>query len=72
MDTDSPSWIGQSRHRINRLGLYLSRQGGMIVWSVEEFLQALGCTRSLASLRGLLQLKLRTYQASAGFSALAH
>jgi hypothetical protein len=60
------------RHRINRLGLYLSRQGGMIVWSVEEFLQALGCTRSLASLRGLLQLKLRTYQASAGFSALAH
>ncbi|MEY9906098.1 hypothetical protein ABIA35_002315 [Catenulispora sp. MAP12-49] len=55
------------RYRINRLGLYLSRQGAMITWSVEEFLQSLGCTRSLASLRGLLQLKLRGHRTPAGF-----
>lgn len=57
------------RYRINRLGLYLSRQGAMITWSVEEFLQALGCNRSLASLRGLLQLKLRGRRTFADFPA---
>ena len=59
----------EDRFGINHLGLYLSRQGAMITWSVEEFLQALGCSRSLASLRGLLQLKLRGHQSLADVPA---
>jgi len=48
------------RYRIDRLGLYLSRQGGLIVWEVEEFLTALGARHTLANLRTLLQHRLRT------------
>jgi AAA domain/UvrD-like helicase C-terminal domain len=47
------------RYRITRLGLYLSRQGGMITWDVEEFLTALGASHTLANLRSLLQHRLR-------------
>lgn len=48
------------RYRINRLGLYLSRQGGLITWEVEESLTALGARHTLANLRTLLQHRLRT------------
>jgi len=47
------------RYRIDRLGLYLSRQGAMITWSVEEFLEALGARHTLRNLRSLLQYRMR-------------
>jgi hypothetical protein len=40
---------------INRVGIYLSRQGGMITWSVDEFLHSLGARTSLNNLRTLLK-----------------
>jgi hypothetical protein len=43
------------RYGIDRVGLYLSRQGGLVVWSVADFLQRLGATRSLAELRARLR-----------------
>jgi AAA domain/UvrD-like helicase C-terminal domain len=48
------------RYRITRLGLYLSRQGGMIAWDVEDFLTALGASHSLANLRSLLRHRIRS------------
>jgi AAA domain/UvrD-like helicase C-terminal domain len=43
------------RYAIERVGLYLSRQGALVVWSVPDFLQRLGATRSLAGLRERLR-----------------
>ena len=48
------------QYRINRVGLYLSRQGGLITWDVDEFLTHLGARHSLANLRTLLRHRLRT------------
>ncbi|MFI9006109.1 UvrD-helicase domain-containing protein [Actinosynnema sp. NPDC053489] len=45
-------------YRIDRVGLYLSRQGGLVVWSVEEFLGKLGATAPLAVLRDRLRAHL--------------
>ncbi|HEV2636138.1 MAG TPA: UvrD-helicase domain-containing protein [Actinocrinis sp.] len=44
---------------IDRVGLYLSRQGGMITWPVDEFLHSLGATMPLDRLRGALRRHLR-------------
>ncbi|MGH3693138.1 MAG: UvrD-helicase domain-containing protein [Pseudonocardiaceae bacterium] len=43
--------------KIDHLGLYLSRQGGLITWSAEKFLRRLGTTTPLPQLRA----KLRTH-----------
>ena len=47
------------RYGIDRVGLYLSRQGGMITWDVGEFLRSLGAKTSLRNLRLLLKRHLR-------------
>lgn len=44
---------------IDRLGLYLSRQGGLITWSTEEFLRRLGTTTPLPQLRAKLRKHLQ-------------
>ncbi|MER6122999.1 UvrD-helicase domain-containing protein [Streptomyces sp. NPDC001795] len=44
---------------IDRVGLYLSRQGALITWSVPEFLNALGARVPLPQLRTLLRDHLR-------------
>jgi hypothetical protein len=44
---------------IDRVGLYLSRQGALIVWSVEELLRLLGATGGVTDLRGRLRDHLR-------------
>jgi hypothetical protein len=44
---------------INRVGLYLSRQGGLITWSVQEFLNQLGATTPLPQLRAMLRQHLQ-------------
>ena len=54
------------RYRVNSLGLYLSRQGGLITWDVDEFLTALGARHTLANLRTLLQHRLRGAPTRAG------
>ncbi|MFI9296656.1 ATP-dependent helicase [Streptomyces gardneri] len=46
-------------YRIDRVGFYLSRQGGLITWSVTEFLGALGARASLPALRAALRDHLR-------------
>ncbi|MFJ2607949.1 UvrD-helicase domain-containing protein [Streptomyces sp. NPDC087425] len=50
---------------IDRVGLYLSRQGALITWSVPEFLTALGARVPLAELRTLLRNHLRRPRRSA-------
>ena len=47
---DYDDWYG-----IDRVGLYLSRQGALIVWSVEDFLRRLGATVPVKDLRSLLR-----------------
>ncbi|MFM9499795.1 UvrD-helicase domain-containing protein [Streptomyces galilaeus] len=44
---------------IDRVGLYLSRQGALITWTVPEFLAALGARVPLPQLRTLLRNHLR-------------
>ncbi|WUI03918.1 UvrD-helicase domain-containing protein [Spirillospora sp. NBC_00431] len=44
---------------INRVGLYLSRQGALITWNVEDFLHRLGTTAPLPLLRRRLRSHLR-------------
>jgi hypothetical protein len=44
---------------IDRVGLYLARQGALIDWTVPEFLDALGARVSLPHLRTLLRQHLR-------------
>jgi hypothetical protein len=43
------------QYGIDRVGLYLSRQGGLITWAVPEFLHKLGTTTPLHRLRGQLR-----------------
>ncbi|GAB2873320.1 UvrD-helicase domain-containing protein [Streptomyces mayteni] len=51
------------RFGINQVGLYLSRQGSLITWHVQEFLQRLGAARPLTELRARLRGHLRHAQA---------
>ncbi|WP_242891097.1 hypothetical protein [Actinomadura litoris] len=44
---------------INRVGLYLSRQGALITWTVEDFLRRLGTTAPLPLLRRRFRSHLR-------------
>ncbi|MBE1609964.1 hypothetical protein [Actinopolymorpha pittospori] len=39
------------QYSIDRVGLYLSRQGGLIIWDASEFLRGLGSTTPLPELR---------------------
>src|SRR5262249_48135421 len=55
------------QYGINRVGLYLSRQGALIVWSVEDFLHRLGATRRVTELRR----RLRGHLTRAGLAARA-
>lgn len=48
---------------IDRVGLYLSRQGAVISWDVPEFLSLLGADSPLPQLRGGLRAHLRAYDA---------
>ncbi|MGH3299315.1 MAG: hypothetical protein ACRDP7_46750 [Trebonia sp.] len=43
-------------HGIREVGLYLSRQGAVISWTVPEFLDLLGATAKLPTLRQKLRL----------------
>lgn len=53
--------LGYDDHfTIDRLGLYLSRQGGLITWSTEEFLRRLGTTTPLPQLRAKLRKHLQS------------
>ncbi|WP_436776491.1 UvrD-helicase domain-containing protein [Yinghuangia sp. YIM S09857] len=47
------------QYRIDRVGLYLSRQGGLITWDVPEFLHRLGAAAPLPALRVGLRGHLR-------------
>jgi hypothetical protein len=47
------------RYGIDRVGLYLSRQGGLITWSVADFLRRLGATAPLPHLRAKFRDHLR-------------
>jgi hypothetical protein len=49
---------------IDRVGLYLSRQGALITWNVPDFLNALGAQVPLPQLRTLLRDHLRQAQRS--------
>ncbi|MFJ4585130.1 UvrD-helicase domain-containing protein [Streptomyces echinatus] len=51
-------------HGIDRVGLYLSRQGALITWNVSEFLEALDARGPLPHLRTLLREHLRQAQRS--------
>ncbi|MEV1248700.1 UvrD-helicase domain-containing protein [Nonomuraea sp. NPDC050022] len=53
------------RFHIDRVGLYLSRQGGLITWEVQEFLHHLGATQPLAYLRTQMNKRLRQARTSA-------
>ncbi|MFD7626766.1 UvrD-helicase domain-containing protein [Streptomyces sp. NPDC059851] len=50
------------RFGIDRVGLYLSRQGGMITWGAADFLRRLGATAGLPELRSRLRHHLRTWR----------
>ncbi|MEU0568581.1 UvrD-helicase domain-containing protein [Nonomuraea sp. NPDC005983] len=52
-------------YRINRVGLYLSRQGALITWDVHDFLHRLGARVPLTVLRAAL----RTYVRNAATTA---
>jgi hypothetical protein len=47
------------QYRIDRLGLYLSRQGAAVTWGVREFLRLLGAGEPLPVLRERLRGRLR-------------
>jgi hypothetical protein len=53
------------QYRIDRVGLYLSRQGAAVTWRVEEFLGLLGATAPLPALRRQLRASLRAHRAEA-------
>ena len=56
----------EDRYGIDRLALYLSRQGALITWSAEEFLQRLGSTAPLGRLREQFRSHLRQARTAAG------
>ncbi|MER8186957.1 UvrD-helicase domain-containing protein [Kitasatospora sp. NPDC094015] len=47
------------RYQIDRVGLYLSRQGHLVTWGVDEFLARLGASAKLPRLRERLRQHLR-------------
>lgn len=53
------------RYGIDRVGIYLSRQGALIVWSVPDFLHLLGATHPITELRARLRAGLARLAASA-------
>jgi len=54
------------RYTIDSLALYLARQGKLITWSAEEFLQRLGASAPLGQLREQFRSHLQQARASAG------
>jgi hypothetical protein len=48
------------RYGIDRVGIYLSRQGGLISWSARDFLRALGANSPLGTLRDRFRRHLGT------------
>ncbi|MFG2646023.1 hypothetical protein ACGFYP_34260 [Streptomyces sp. NPDC048370] len=46
-------------YRTDRVGFYLSRQGGLITWTVPDVLPALGARTALPALRAALRDHLR-------------
>jgi hypothetical protein len=50
---------------MDRVGLYLSRQGGLITWNAEEFLQRLGARIPLPQLRRKLRRHLHLHASTA-------
>jgi hypothetical protein len=57
------------QYGINRVGLYLSRQGKGITWTVDEFLHLLGATQPLPALREQLRNFLRAHPREASHNA---
>ncbi|WP_255528141.1 UvrD-helicase domain-containing protein [Streptacidiphilus sp. P02-A3a] len=53
------------QYAIDRLGLYLARQGTLIDWSTDEFLHRLGATTTLPRLREQFRTHLKEAQAAA-------
>ncbi|MEU3480955.1 hypothetical protein ACI2LO_31495 [Streptomyces sp. NPDC033754] len=53
-------------YRIDRVGFYLSRQGGLIAWTVPDFLRALGARRTLPALRAALRGHLQQIDGDGG------
>jgi hypothetical protein len=51
-----------NEHGIREVGLYLSRQGAVISWTVPEFLDLLGATAKLPTLRQKLRWSLASYR----------
>lgn len=49
-------------YRIDHVGLYLSRQGGLITWEVDDFLRRLGASAPLSRLRTDFRRHLRSYR----------
>ncbi|WP_385633033.1 hypothetical protein [Streptomyces sp. SudanB135_2055] len=50
----------QDEYALDKVGFYLSRQGQLVTWSTQEFLDLLGARRSLSELRAALSQTLRT------------
>lgn len=48
-----------NQYRIDQVGFYLSRQGGLITWSAADFLRRLGATTPLPRLRAQFRTHLR-------------
>ncbi|WP_228902011.1 hypothetical protein [Streptomyces sp. DH1] len=49
----------QDEYALDKVGFYLSRQGQLVTWSTQEFLDLLGARRSLSELRAALSRTLR-------------
>ncbi|MFD5028508.1 hypothetical protein [Streptomyces sp. NPDC058373] len=49
----------EDEYTLDKVGFYLSRQGQLITWSTQEFLDLLGARRSLPELRAALSQTLR-------------
>ncbi|MBJ6628820.1 hypothetical protein [Streptomyces sp. I4(2020)] len=49
----------EDEYALNKVGFYLSRQGQLVTWSTQEFLDLLGARRSLSELRAALCQTLR-------------
>ncbi|MEU4303013.1 UvrD-helicase domain-containing protein [Kitasatospora aureofaciens] len=53
-------------YSIDQVGLYLARQGHLVVWSADEFLARLGAKTSLTGLRSRLRAHLRAVARATG------
>ncbi|MFE6470145.1 hypothetical protein ACFVGP_03495 [Streptomyces rochei] len=49
----------QDEYALDKVGFYLSRQGQLVTWSTQDFLDLLGARRSLSELRAALSRTLR-------------